>query len=337
MTTSEFIANLGDSSPLEYGGYFLYRQENGDFEAEKLDEPTECELDDPEARWTVRRVCLDRCKLQRSEDGASVYLVSFKYDPATYSHPLPQYEAWFAKHLSAVASYIGSTREALEEQLCSADGRERALAYQAIADTEGWDNFDSYPLELSLEEVEIRYVKGELGEGYYPADAVALKAEYLRPAMYSARKVHCPNAGAYGAGAGFGDLICFTYPSSPGDHIARVLARVDARSDGPEVKACIAWLAIVEIILPSGSAMVRWIDPAWVTACGSVPKDMLAWFFQEKLPGLPAVFKLNGLGALSNHYIGKYTGECERCIVEHGIFGGRPCTHEDVELPGSDE
>lgn len=327
----KFVTNLGDSSPLEYGGYFLYEDTTGayGFEAELLEEPTERELDD--ARWTVRHVCLDRCKLQRSEDGASVYLVSHRYEPC-WPHPLASYAEWFARDLDGVASAIGSTREELEEQLCSEDGALRAQAYRAIADTHGWDNFDSEPLSLTLAEVEKRYVDGELGANYRPADAVILKAEHLRQGAYSARAVFCRNAGSYGADAKPGDLIEFAYPREDGSSgqrsFARVLGRVDASSEG-ECKAVTAWLAVVELAMGGTCAMVRWIDPARVSRVArEIPRAMLEWFFAEKLPMLPTVLKLNGLGSLSNSYIGKYKDKCERCIVEHGLFDAdRPCTH----------
>jgi hypothetical protein len=313
----EFIANLGDANPIEYGGYFLYKDSTGayDFEAELLEEPEDA--DSKKAKWTVRRVCLDRCKLQRSEDGERIYLVSYAYDPATYPHALSQYAEWFAKDLDGVASTIGSTREELEHALCAEDGGERAWAYRAIADTYGWDNFDSYPLFLTKEEVEARYTDGELGDNYALDDAVSLKSEHTREGRYALRAVHCLNAGQYGADAKPGDLIQFAYPSSP-DHVnlARVLARVDAPSEGPNRRR-MGWLAVVELSVSLGSAFVRWIDPAWVKSCGKIPQDMLAWFFADKLPGLPAILKLDSLGALSDHYVAKYKGSCERCICTH--------------------
>jgi hypothetical protein len=54
----EYVANLGDASPVEYGGLFLYRDTTGGFELEKLEEPCddteECELPEVPSDFPVR-------------------------------------------------------------------------------------------------------------------------------------------------------------------------------------------------------------------------------------------------------------------------------------------
>ena len=114
----EYVDNLGDASPLDYGGAFLYRDKTGvyGFELERVELLDES---DDESEYEIRRVCLDRCKVV---DGV---LVPYGYD-ATYPHPLKSYEEWFAKDLQRVADFVGSTKDALVADLCSDDGAARA-------------------------------------------------------------------------------------------------------------------------------------------------------------------------------------------------------------------
>ena len=146
----KFIANLGDASPLDYGGYFVYRDKTGVYEeeAELLIVDNE---EDENSTYTIYRVMLERSKLV---DG---YLVPFKYD-RSWPHPLERYDEWFHKDLEDVASNIGATKEELERAFASANPLERAHAYRAVGDYHGWDNLDSYPLTgLTRKDVEERY------------------------------------------------------------------------------------------------------------------------------------------------------------------------------------
>lgn len=172
----KFVQNLGDASPLEHGGMFLYHDTTGQYpdELEKLEmtkaTASRCsarDADDPKARWEVHRITLDRLKLVRHRqldmdlEANRAYLVPYSYK-ADWPHPLHRYEEWFAKDLGSVASSFGTTRQKLVRAFCSADGRERAWAYMAVADHDGWANFDGYPLKLTRAEVETRYTDGEL-------------------------------------------------------------------------------------------------------------------------------------------------------------------------------
>lgn len=142
----EIIANLGDRSPFDYGGYFIYRDKTGVY-------PEEAELlipEEDEKTYTIYRFVLDPLKMVNG------YLVAKKYD-RTWPHPLERYDEWFHKDLDGVASFIGSTKKELEEAFTSDEPLERALAYQAIGDYFGWDNLDSYPLQMTRREVENRY------------------------------------------------------------------------------------------------------------------------------------------------------------------------------------
>lgn len=135
----EFVANLGDVSPLDYGGYFIFKDKTETYapEAELLVEPCDDSNDGP---YLVYRFTLDRFKMKRG------YLVA-----------LSEYVEWFAKDLESVASCVGSTEDELQDQFCSIDPLERAHAYRAIGEYHGFDNLDSYPLTLTRSEVEARY------------------------------------------------------------------------------------------------------------------------------------------------------------------------------------
>jgi hypothetical protein len=154
---SEWIyrGNLGDASPVDHGGYFLYQDLTGvyGFEAERL-EPVSDEAD-PNPKWVVHRVCLNQCKLV---DGV---LVSANYD-SSWPHPLHSYEEWFARDLDKIAETTGTTETELVGALCSDEGPRRAWAYQCIEDYHGWGNLDPEPRFLTRSEVEARYTRGEL-------------------------------------------------------------------------------------------------------------------------------------------------------------------------------
>ena len=154
----KLIDNQGDANPLDYGGYFIYEDETGVYEAEAelLVPEDEGERDGDQDTLMVYRFILDRCTFI---DGI---LSDNKY------HPFKP--AWFAKpeseraerpqdttYLKNVADYCGESVESLIKHLCSEKPVDRAVAYRAIADYHGWENFDSYPLELTRAEAEERY------------------------------------------------------------------------------------------------------------------------------------------------------------------------------------
>ncbi|MGH9970624.1 MAG: hypothetical protein ACREBG_22935 [Pyrinomonadaceae bacterium] len=147
----KLIANLGDASPLEHGGYFVFEDETGVYppEAELLVVPDE-ESEENETSCDVFRFSLDRCKMKQG------YLVPFGYQ-STWPHALSQYEEWFARDLEGVASCMDSDEETLQDQFCSVDSLERAQAYRAIGDYHGFENLDGYPLRLTSTEVKERY------------------------------------------------------------------------------------------------------------------------------------------------------------------------------------
>ena len=134
---SKLVGQLGDATPTEYGGYWVFVDETGVYapEGELL------EVDDETGRGTVWRFVLEDCTFI---DGI---LSDNKYHP---NKP-----AWFADKLDSIARYNDIPN--LIERLASTDPLDRARGWRAIGDYCGFENLDSYPLELSRREVKQRY------------------------------------------------------------------------------------------------------------------------------------------------------------------------------------
>lgn len=139
--TWKLLANLGDVSPVDYGGYFVYEDTTGvyDPEVELLVSP-----DNDEGEWTVYRFGIPRCTLI---DGVM-----------SDNEFHPELKAWFADDLAQVAQCFGMTLEELQRNFISDSLVERARAYQAVGIYHGFENFNSYPLTFNCRaEVEARY------------------------------------------------------------------------------------------------------------------------------------------------------------------------------------
>jgi hypothetical protein len=146
----KFLANLGDASPIEHGGYFVYRDETGVY-------PEEAEFFGPDddgdekSKYTIYRFSLERLKLK---DG---YLVPARYD-SSWPHPVERYDEWFHKDLEGVANAHGTSKEILEQMFISPDPLTRALGYRIIGSYHGFENLDHYPLtNKSKSDVKERY------------------------------------------------------------------------------------------------------------------------------------------------------------------------------------
>ena len=148
----KLLANLGDASPVDYAGLFVYADASGVYpeESEKLVSP-----DSDSGEWIVYRYSINRLEQYGADSILIPYGFSTRQD---LPYPIETYSEWFNSDLASVASFIGSDVITLRNQFCSSDPLERARAYEAIGDYHGFENLDSYPLQFTNRaEVESRY------------------------------------------------------------------------------------------------------------------------------------------------------------------------------------
>lgn len=146
----EFIKNLGDRSPLDYGGFFVYRDKTGVYP----DEAHAIIVNEPEDTYSIYRFPLERLKMVEG------FLVPYEYSFSLWPHPVERYDQWFHDKLDSVAIFLDTEPESLEKAFTSDDPLVRADAYRAIGDYFGWEELDHYPdLNVSRRDVEKRYRK----------------------------------------------------------------------------------------------------------------------------------------------------------------------------------
>lgn len=140
------IANLGDATPLEYGGAFLLVDETGVYGPELIvwDEPAE---DD---RYEIYRFPVERLYKVEHEDQLYYVHKCIKdgFDQGTLPHPISAYREWFLKALDNL-----DEPDRVLGQLLSEDPIENAQAYLSIAGYWGINNFDGYPLDMGRREL----------------------------------------------------------------------------------------------------------------------------------------------------------------------------------------
>jgi len=146
-----FVTNLGDASPIEHGGIFLYKDETGVY-------PDEIEIIESieevsPGKVLIYRVCLDQYKMVEE------YLVPSGYDDS-WPFAACMYQSWFVEDLHSIADTVYRSYQELIDGLCSNDGKQRAMAYQNIAAYWGWADFDDYPQEMTKKKAEKRYKVG---------------------------------------------------------------------------------------------------------------------------------------------------------------------------------
>lgn len=128
------VANLGDVSPIEHGGAFVFVDTTGEH-APELEIWEEIEADGgAPALVQVSRITLEPHTYQNGALSDNPY------------HP--DKPTWYARDLSGVASCVGMTTKELRGLLCSEDPIERANGYRALIDYFSLDNFDQYPRTL---------------------------------------------------------------------------------------------------------------------------------------------------------------------------------------------
>jgi len=143
----KYIDNLGDVSPIEYGGYFIFEDETGVYEAEA-------------EYWDADERTAYRFELERLEYVGGLLLPKTIYDKQPHlSHPIGRYEVWFAKDIDAIASTCGDDPQELRRWFCSADVLDRARAYRDLGYYHGFNELDNYPIVLRKKEAEERYSK----------------------------------------------------------------------------------------------------------------------------------------------------------------------------------
>lgn len=130
------IAQLGDASPLEYGGFWVFEDTTGVY-------APEAEHYDPDSGM-VSRIVLE---------------------PHTYRDGIlsdnpyhPDYPVWYADDIGSIAESVGHDGPLpIIDALCSDNAISRALAYREIAGYFGWHEFRAYPLTLTHAEARARY------------------------------------------------------------------------------------------------------------------------------------------------------------------------------------
>lgn len=137
-----FVANLGDATPLDHGGAFVFRDATGVYGVEMVVFEG---MEDDEKTTSVSRILCERCTLTNG------ILSDNK------SHPL--YEVWFAKRLHEVAEFCGMEESELQRLLCSDDPCELGFAYQILIGFHGPFEFDQYPEKMTRAEIR-KYYRG---------------------------------------------------------------------------------------------------------------------------------------------------------------------------------
>lgn len=86
-------------------------------------------------------------------------LYRFDIDKCTYTEGIlsenpyhPSYPAWWADRIVSMANTYGEEPGDLIAAFCSDDPMERALAYVKLGEYFGFEELDSYPLQLTPEE-----------------------------------------------------------------------------------------------------------------------------------------------------------------------------------------
>lgn len=120
----KLIANLGDCSVADYGGFLVYVDETGVY-------PPEVELYEP-------------------NDNAGGVVSRFILEPDINRE-------WFMSKLTEVAQTAGTSEAELRANLESADPIQKALGYRDLIGYFGAFEFDQYPLQLTETEAQERY------------------------------------------------------------------------------------------------------------------------------------------------------------------------------------
>lgn len=136
-------------------------------------------------------------------------------------------------------------------------------------------------------------------------------SDSTRGAVYSERKVRCPNAydgkhmTAYGAEACPGDIVVWRVvlnDNSTETRLGRVLGRVDAYAVGdlPKVEGHIAVILFSDDL---HHAYEVWVDPVDVVRVANPSPKLMAFLLQPKLPSIREMLRLSRNGSLCERHI----------------------------------
>jgi hypothetical protein len=139
------IANLGDASPLEYGGTFVLVDRRGVY--------------DPEA-WHLRPYCPDAEPGRAAQAWGELHRFSIENCHRTGENQIGDNKyhisspAWFgrADNLRSLADSIGRSTDDLIGDFLSYSPITRAQAWLSVGEHWGFENLDSYPTELKYKE-----------------------------------------------------------------------------------------------------------------------------------------------------------------------------------------
>lgn len=158
-TYTRLLGNLGDRD-FENEAFFVFNLYDRGNVYPEVEATAVCEEDLDECghprKLKAYRFDIDQYKLFEDEEHV-MRLVPSGYDPKTWSNPASTYEPWFTDHLPAVAASCGSTVEKIRHLLLYESPVVRAAAYQMLVGYFGLEEFDSYPIELTLPEAKKRY------------------------------------------------------------------------------------------------------------------------------------------------------------------------------------
>ena len=138
------IGNLGDEHPFDYGGFIVYR----------VADPTKT---GSESRWTAVEYWGEPTEVDRDDPKKDTYQV-FRWNIENdVLKDLDWVEGSDLGGWEAVAKSVGMSLEKLKKDARSGNALDRAWIYKLVGDFYGIDNLDSYPLELTREEMEKRW------------------------------------------------------------------------------------------------------------------------------------------------------------------------------------
>lgn len=132
----EYVTNLGDSIPIDYGGYFILKDKTNVYNPEGIKLIPESDSMDNN-KWTIYRFILEKC----------TYIDNILSDNKFH----PSSPVWFSTDtkLNDIASCVGISKIELINMFISHNIIDNALAWESIGNYFGYDELDNYPLQFT--------------------------------------------------------------------------------------------------------------------------------------------------------------------------------------------